>query len=206
MTLTCFDIMVMTYMKCQRRWLPNTEMCTSNEKMVHLLSILVFISDLDFVIYLMNFQRNSTLLILSMGHTITEAMTLEITSMNMQAMIATIACMVLFYFSSIFHLLYYRGDDTNHILLITSNVLLYRYPNKEEQYHFFRHYLRPAKPEEVCEDGKLIVFGFLQHQILILNALKMVSSLKYFPNQVYCHFLDLCVHDLNRNDCYFIFP
>lgn len=37
-------------------------------------------------------QRSSTSLISSMGHTITEGLTLEITSMNMLAMIVITAC------------------------------------------------------------------------------------------------------------------
>jgi len=55
---------------------------------------------IDLITNLINFQRNSTSLISSMDHTVTEVMTLEITSMNMQAMIVTTACM-----SSIFLLL-----------------------------------------------------------------------------------------------------
>lgn len=36
---------------------------------------------------------------------------------------------------------------------------LYRYPNREEQYHFFKHYLKPEKPHEVCE-GRAQLFLF----------------------------------------------
>lgn len=112
-----------------------------------------FCLSLDFVIYVMNYQRNSTWLILSTGHTITEAMTLEITSVNMQAMIVTIVCMCLSYFSISCPLLHNHGEDIVHNLLISwiLNLVLCRYPNKDEQNHFFRHYLRPDKPEEVCE-------------------------------------------------------
>lgn len=44
------------------------------------------------VVCLVHVQRNSTSLILSTGHTTIEASTLEITSMNMQALIVTTAC------------------------------------------------------------------------------------------------------------------
>ncbi|KAH9761880.1 putative ethanolamine kinase [Citrus sinensis] len=39
------------------------------------------------------------------------------------------------------HFSEYAGYDCDYSL----------YPNKDEQNHFFRHYLRPDKPEEVCE-------------------------------------------------------
>lgn len=74
----------------------------------------------DFVLSLMHFQRNSTLLILSMGHTITEALTLGITSTNTQAMIVTIACIFLLLFSTFYHLAFCFG---NSIELYLTNYL-----------------------------------------------------------------------------------
>lgn len=36
-----------------------------------------------------------------------------------------------------------------------------RYPTKDEQYHFYRHYLAPDKPHEVCKMGSSCCGSFI---------------------------------------------
>lgn len=58
----------------------------------------------NLVVCLVYVQRNYTSSILSMDHTTIEALTLEITSMNMQAMTVTTACMFFYFLLLISHL------------------------------------------------------------------------------------------------------
>lgn len=79
-----------------------------NETSIWLFMVFCFLA-LTCIVFLMIMQRNSTSLILSMDHTITEALTLGITSMNMQAMNVTTACMflslsLLFIFYNVSHI------------------------------------------------------------------------------------------------------
>lgn len=66
----------------------------------------------------------------------------------------------------------YAGYDCDYSLYVISNLyasvwcyikqgykqrlFFCRYPNKEEQCHFFRHYLNPERPEEVWVSSKSI--------------------------------------------------
>lgn len=56
-----------------------------------------------------------------MDHTVTEALTLEITSMNMQAMTVTTACM-LSSFSTCSFLLFFHGNDSNGMSYLLLNM------------------------------------------------------------------------------------
>lgn len=51
--------------------------------------------------------------------------------------------------------------------------LLSSYPSKEEQYHFFRHYLQPEKPDEVWLALSLCVLLFIND----LNAKKVITKI-----------------------------
>ena len=101
--------------------------------------------------FLSNVQINYTSSILSMHVTIIEALTLEITSMNMLDLIVTSACMFFLFFSFLFHAftLFNRNNYMKRLLTVDPWCEC-RYPNKNEQYNFFRHYLQPDNPVEVC--------------------------------------------------------
>lgn len=126
----------------------------------------------NLVVCLVNVQRNYTLLILSMDHTTIEASTLEITSMNMQAMTVTTTCMFLFSSAS---LIYYYDGLMRILFLKCWSGFICRYPHKDEQYHFFRHYLQPEKPHEVCKD---CVFAYVWVCFLVY---RMVYSSRIKP-------------------------
>lgn len=90
-------------------------------------------------------QENSISLISSMDPTTIGVLTLGTTSMNMLAMNATTSCML---FSPNL-----SSQDIMFLLnmnIVFEHLIWYRYPTKDAQYHFFRHYLKPHQPNEVC--------------------------------------------------------
>lgn len=141
----------------------------------------------------MSIQINSTWLILSMDHTIIEALTLGITSMNMQAMNVTSPCM--FSFSCFISVLFFSFKlwRSHGMTFHRWTLCQCRCPNKDEQYHFLRHYLQPENPHEVCEEWQS-QFVCTDWKILVLGMHKMGFKLykcrvflwllfSYFPYQ-----------------------
>lgn len=75
-------------------------------------------------------------------------MTLQIISTSMQDLIVTTTC----------KLSLCQWNDHCHVDQQHSISCFSRYPDKDVQYHFFRNYLQPDKPSEVCEKTQLKSF------------------------------------------------
>ena len=117
-------------------------------------------------------QGSYILLILSMGHTATVVMTLQIISTSTQDLIVTITCK--------FSLCQWNTPKQLIIvMLLISRTFgcFFRYPDKDAQYHFFRNYMQPDRPSEVCETKPTEISSYYSSSFLSKQSFLLVLLL-----------------------------